>query len=140
MSANGRALLGDPPHRGRLQALVAVGVGRRSGGGAQRGLVVVAGQDVRATPASPGVGRAGVDLDHLALEEAADAADQAGALALDDRVGPELLADLGQHLLEAAPAVRHGVASSALTRHRRHAAHRRRCRAVSTRRPGGASW
>jgi hypothetical protein len=154
------ALLDDAAHRRRAEALVAIGVGQRRGGRAQRGLVVAVGEHVQRTAALGRAGRAGpgVDLDHLALEEAAHAADQAGALTLDDRVRAELLADPGQHLLEAAAAVGDGLGGQVwffasgelgpptLVTARAHAriasgaGSAPTMPTVSTRRPGGASW
>ena len=51
----------------------------------------------------PALGR--FELDEASLEEAGDAAGQALAAAHDDRVGAQLVLDLGQQLLDGAPAV-----------------------------------
>ncbi len=51
----------------------------------------------------PALGR--FQLDEAPLEEAGDAAGQALATAHDDRVRAQLVLDLGQQLLDGAPAV-----------------------------------
>ena len=75
------------------------------------------------------------------LEEAADAARQALALAEDDGVGAELLADLRQQLLEAAAAegLDAGLGASGAVAAGTVALMRRRTPMVSTRMPGAIS-